>query len=405
MKIGIIGAGASGLMAAVCASRLGALVTIFEKNDKPGKKLLSTGNGRCNYTNLLMNSDCYNASSRAFVEEALSIFDENDAVGFFKDIGMLSKNKNGYMYPLSEQANTVLDVLAMECRYNNVNIKKNIKIDNISQKGSGFIVKYDDKKDYFDKIIIACGGMAAPKTGSDGGGYEFARQFGHTIVKPVPALVQLRCSDKFFKDLSGVRCESRVSFYINDRCVGSEQGEVQFTDYGLSGIPVFQYSGRLARALKSGEKCKAVIDFMPESTKDEVVLMLNKRHKASQDKTAMELMIGLFNWNINKVLLKRAGISADKKASSLNSRDISGIADYIKEFDAQITADNGFDRAQVTSGGVDISEVNASTMESTLCRGVYFAGEILDVDGRCGGYNLQWAWTSGYIAGRAAAND
>lgn len=405
MKIGIIGAGAAGLMAAVTAAGLGASVTLFERNDKVGKKLLVTGNGKCNFTNLLMNADCYNDSSKDFVSKALDIFDEKDTVAFFEKAGMLSKDKNGYVYPYSEQAQAVQDIFIMECRKYNVKLEKNAKIESISERGKGFTVSYNDKKEYFDKVILACGGMASAKSGSDGNGYTLAESFGHRIVKPVPSLVQLKCSDKYFKELAGVRCECKISFEINDKTIGSEAGEVQFTDYGLSGIPVFQYSGKAARALSEGKKCRAIVDFLSATSKEELIKLLNNRKKASNDKSVMEFMIGFFNWNVNKVIIKRAGLNASKPASSLSNTEINKLAEYIKNFDANITDTNGFDRAQVTSGGVKLSEINADTMESKLKKGLYFAGEIMDVDGRCGGYNLQWAWTSGYISGRAAAND
>ncbi len=405
MKIGIIGAGAAGLMAAVTAAALGANVTLFERNDKAGKKLLVTGNGKCNFTNLLMNADCYNDASKDFVSKALDIFNEKDTITFFEKAGMLSKDKNGYVYPYSEQAQAVQDIFLMECRKYNVKLEKGVKIEKIKEKSKGFTLEFNGKKEYFDKIILACGGMASAKSGSDGNGYALAESFGHKIIKPVPSLAQLKCSDKYFKELAGVRCECKISFVINDKIAGVEEGEVQFADYGLSGIPVFQYSGKVARALSEGKRCRAIVDFLPAVSKEELIKSLNNRRKYSGDKTIMEFMIGFFNWNINKVIIKRAGLTAGKPAASLTNADINKLAEYIKNFDATITDTNGFDRAQVTSGGVRLSEINACTMESKLKEGLYLAGEIMDVDGRCGGYNLQWAWTSGYIAGRAAAND
>lgn len=405
MKTGIIGAGASGLMAAVTAAGNGASVTVFERNDKTGRKLLVTGNGRCNYTNTLMNAGCYNENAGDFVSRALGIFDEKDAIEFFRRAGMLTKYKNGYAYPYSEQAQAVQDIFIMECRRLNVRIEKGVRIDSINSKRNGFVIGADGRKEYFDKIILACGGMASPKSGTDGSGYTLAENFGHSIKKPVPSLVQLKCQEKFFKELSGIRCECEVSFLIDGAAAGTEKGEVQFTDYGLSGIPVFQFSGKAARALAEGKKCRASIDFMPELSVKETIGMLLERKNHAGDKTITEFMIGLFNWNLNKVIIKRAGIPADTLASKLKKTDLEIIAGYIKEFEVQITGTNGFDRAQVTSGGINISEINPETMESKLKRGLYFAGEIMDVDGRCGGYNLQWAWTSGYISGKAASYD
>lgn len=405
MKIGIVGAGASGLMAAVTAARHGARTTLFERNDKAGKKLLATGNGKCNFTNCLMNEDCYNYSSREFVSKALDIFSKKETIDFFENAGMLYKDKNGYVYPYSEQAQTVQDIFLMECRRLNVRLVKGVRIEKLSEKDHGFTVEYNDKSEYFDKIILACGGMASPKSGSDGNGYTLAEGFGHRIVKPVPSLVQLKCSDNYFKELAGVRCECKISFLINDKYAGSEEGEIQFTDYGLSGIPVFQYSGKAARALSEGKSCKAFIDFLPAVSKVKLIKDLNNRKVNSDDKTIMEFMLGLFNWSVNKVIIKRTGFKADRPAASLSASDIDKLAEYIKSFDANIIGTNGFDRAQVTSGGVKLSGIDVCTMESKLKKGLYFAGEIMDVDGRCGGYNLQWAWTSGYISGRAAADD
>ena len=405
MKIGIIGAGASGLMAAAAAAQNGASVTVFERNDKVGKKLLVTGNGKCNYTNLLVNAECYNENAKDFISDALSLFNEKDAIDFFSRAGMLTKYKNSYAYPYSEQAQAVQDIFIMECRKLNVKIEKGIKIENIKSKGNGFVIDCKGRKEYFDRVIIACGGAALPKSGSDGNGYCLAEGFGHSIKAAVPSLVQLKCPDKFFKELSGIRCDCKISLIIDDMFAVSEKGEVQFTDYGLSGIPVFQLSGKAARALQEGRSCRALIDFMPELSKKNVVELLSERKTYAGDKTFTEFMIGLFNWNLNRVIIKRTGIPSNTFASRFKKADIERLAEYIKEFDVPITGTNGFDRAQVTSGGVNLSEINPVTMESKLKNGLYFAGEIVDVDGRCGGYNLQWAWTSGYISGKAASND
>ena len=435
-RIVIIGGGASGLVAAIGAAGSGADVTIVEHMDRVGKKILSTGNGRCNLTNLRMEADCYRCGQEGFPMEVIRGFGVDETLAFFKGLGIEPKDRNGYIYPNSDQASAVLDVLRCEverlgvvvllsCNVEKIvpidenkdrkvgeefknKAKKSVKVEGESNQPAGGRVRYKVYTDQgvldADAVILAAGSKAAPSTGSDGSGYELAKMLGHRVIKPLPALVQLRCQGNMYRQMAGIRTDARVKLMAANELLAQDRGELQLTDYGLSGIPVFQVSRFAARALDQGKKVTALVDFMPSWDDGEAFGLLKRRAALLSHKTAEELFTGLLNKKLALVLIKLAGIQSSRKAGELSSRQLKLLLEQIKTYEAIVMSVNPFANAQVCCGGVDTREVDASTMESRLHDNLYLAGELLDVDGICGGYNLQFAWSSGMTAGIHAAN-
>lgn len=404
----IVGAGASGLMAAIAAAGKGSSVLVIEKNGKAGKKILATGNGKCNYTNLYQAPECYRSEDSNFAMKVLSRFDVNRTLDFFEKMGIYPKERNGYVYPNSEQASSMVSVLLMECERLKVKIIYNEKVKAVKKPDFTVVTQKEDNSEavyHGKKLIIATGGCASPNLGSDGSGYILAKAFGHTIVKPLPALVSLKSPDKFLRTVSGVRIQAAVSAYADSRRISREEGEIIFTDYGISGIPVMQLSRFVSKALDEGKKVSLMIDFFKEHSEEELRRLLISRCANNPGKSLEQMMVGLFNHKLNYILIKEAKLDSGLSCSKASKTDINKLAKQIKNFPLRISSVNTFEFAQVTCGGVSTFEIDPSTMESKKKKNLYFAGEVVDVDGTCGGYNLQWAWSSGYIAGCHAADN
>ncbi len=403
-KIAVIGGGASGLMAAITAAQNGAQVCIFEHKDQIGKKILSTGNGRCNFTNLKQESACYHSENEQFPFNVLEQFSVQQTISFFLNLGIYSKNRNGYLYPYSDQASAVLDVLRIEVKKLGIVVKTGVKCRKINTIKKGFSVITDEGEYTAQKVILAAGSKAAPVLGSDGSGYAIAKQLGHSLIPVLPSLVQLRCKEKFYKEIAGVRAEGRVSLYADNKCLAEDKGEIQLTNYGISGIPVFQVSRYAAMSLYEKKHVVAHINFMPDFTEKQFVAFLQNRIVNGAHKKAEDFLIGLFHKKLSVLWLKLSGIAREKIVGDCTEDEIRLLAYHIQNFRTEITDTNSFEQAQVCRGGIDTREVNPDTLESLFVPGIYFAGEILDVDGICGGYNLQWAWSSGYVAGKESSN-
>ncbi|MDO4272038.1 MAG: NAD(P)/FAD-dependent oxidoreductase [Eubacteriales bacterium] len=386
-RIVIAGAGASGLTAAIMAARRGAAVTVLEQNDKPGKKICATGNGRCNLTNINMPPDAYRGTCPDFVSPALKAFSVQDTIRFFSELGIYTINKKGYLYPRSGQAQSVADVLAMEARSLGVKIKTRETVKNIV-KDDVWKVQTETWVYEADAVILANGSKSSNIAGSDGSGYVLAKNLGHNIIPPLPALTPLKCKGNYYSSWAGVRTEGEITLHINDIPLKSEEGELQLTEYGISGIPVFQLSRYAVRALEENCRVTLSVDFLPEFSEEGLHAFLEQRAKNCPYKNQKELLVGLFPDKLIKVLCEQKNLEQ-----------------AIKAYPLTVTGGLSFPYAQVCSGGVDTREVNAVTMESFLEKGIYFAGELLDIDGTCGGYNLQWAWSSGAVAGLSAAGE
>lgn len=403
-EIIIVGGGASGMMTAIFTAREGYKTTIIEHKDKLGKKLLATGNGKCNYTNLVQGTDKYHSDEISFPQKALELFTVDDTIEFFCKLGIYPKERNGYLYPYSEQASSVLSVLEMELKRLKVTIRLSEHVESIKKVKDKFNIHTNQGKLVSDIVILAAGGCASPNLGSDGSGYQLAKTFGHHIIKPLPALVQLVSKDKFLKTIQGVRCNGLLQVFSNGKVIAKEQGELLFANYGISGIPVLQISRFVSKELDKNRKVEIEIDFIPELTGREVSEMVTERIKSNGEKTLEEMMIGLLNHKLSFVLLKEGKLNIEKFCRDVSKEEINRLVDKIKGFRMNITGTNAFEQAQVSCGGVDTREVSGDTLESKLVKGLYFTGEILDVDGTCGGYNLQWAWSSGVAASKGITN-
>lgn len=408
-QIIIIGAGAAGLTAAVYAARAGACVWVLEHTDKAGKKILSTGNGKCNITNRFQDISCYRGNDSSFPMKVLEQFNENDTISFMESLGILCKEKNGYIYPRSEQAATVREGLMMECKRLGVAIEYEAEVQSIQKKEDVFelLVKCKKGNQIYQcrKVILATGSKAMPKSGSDGSGYELAKSLGLKVVKPLPALVQLKCEEGIYKEAAGVRCGANVKLEINGELSAEEEGELQITNYGLSGIVVMQISRFAVKALDVRKQVIAIIDFFPEMKKEELYQKLSSMAAKFPEKTIEDVLAGFINKKLAGALLKEMGIRKDRISSKCDESYIREIAGYLKEYKTEVTGANTFAEAQVCQGGVATDEINPMTMEAKKYPGLYFAGEILDVDGTCGGYNLQFAWSTGAIAGAKAGEN
>lgn len=407
-KIGIIGGGAAGMTAAIAAARQGADVTILEANDRLGKKILATGNGKCNLGNRKLDTSWYYTEDPGFLKARLKQFGTRQTISFFQSMGLMIREKGGYFYPASEQAAVVADVLCLEVAALGVHVVREYKVQCITRdrdfKVSG-VHKGGEPEEYcFDKVILCCGGKASPRTGSDGSGYELASRLGHSLVPVVPALVQLRCRDSFFKMLAGVRADAQISVYHGGECLATERGELQITDYGISGIPVFQLSRVVNYILaEKGGEVEAVIDFFPDYSREEYQKFCDARALLQDRHSVEDFFTGMLNQKLMSLFIRMAGVSGGNvPVSEVTPRIMERVYQLCRQWKVHVTGSNSFDCAQVCAGGVPLCEIT-DQMESKLVPGLYLAGELLDVDGKCGGYNLQWAWCSGYLAGTGAA--
>jgi len=417
IKIIVIGCGASGMTAAIAAARQGAAVKILEKNDRPGKKLLATGNGRCNFTNINAAGSDYPGPGTGFASGVLDRFGAAATIEFFEQLGIFPRiESEGRVYPYSEQALSVLESLLTELRRLNVEIVYSCPVAGMRQSGGSFAVTAEGGRQFkADRIILATGGKAGSQYGSTGDGYALAASFGHHLTSPRPALVQLVCDAGFFKELKGVRAKGAVSLADAAMPAGVdmpfETGEIQFTDTGLSGICIFNLSrhiGKLADLQGPGEasKISVRIDLIPEMSRAQLKDKLMERRLYSGHKTLEDFLNGIVNKKLIPVILKESKVwGSFKNSAALDETAIDRLVHILKGWDIRVTGTKGWRDAQVTAGGIPTDEIDGKSMESIYAKGLYFAGEIIDIDGRCGGYNLQWAWSSGYMAGLSAAGE
>lgn len=407
-NVAVIGGGASGMMAAIFAAMHGAGVTIYEKNDRIGKKILATGNGKCNFSNLFLDDKCYNSSDFFIVNKVMEQFSPKDCMTFFMERGMLVKNRNGYLYPASEQASTVLDVLRMQLDFLGVQVATECEIISVHSENRGgyalTILEGGKKKTYqHDKIILAAGSMAgipAKKVGASP--YELLGKLGLPVVPPVPALVQLRCKESFMKSVAGVRLDGGVTLYIDGKEIVTERGEVQLTDYGISGIPVFQLSRFASYAFLKKQQVRVKLNILPGFSDSEYQKFCEKRKIQSERQTAEEFFLGICNKKLLILCMKLADIKPSEKIADIPMEKRQKMYEILRELPLTPIAANPFENAQVCAGGLDLKAVDEN-LQLKKYPGLYVVGELLDVDGRCGGYNLQWAFASGRTAGIHAA--
>ena len=398
----VIGGGASGMVAAIQAARCGSQVTIFEKNNKCGKKLALTGNGRCNYWNDLMVLEKYHSQDMAILKEIL-VAKKETVLPFFASIGIIPKVINGYYYPYSLNAGSIINALLTELNNLNVEIKYEEEVKEISKKEK-FLIKTNKGLYVADKVIMATGSKAYPKTGSDGLGYEILQNLGHHIVPVLPSLVALKGQDSFYHDWAGLRCEAILSLWENAKKIKEEAGEIQLTDYGISGICTFNLSPFVTRGLKNNQKEAITINFVPwfPGNKVDFKNWLDKQAENLPNFNLYQMLEGFLNYKLINVIFKILKLTKNVKWSRINQDK---LVDLLLSFPFLVSGTKDFDSAQVCCGGIPLTEINPETFESLKVKGLYLTGEILDVDGDCGGYNLGFAWMSGLSAGEGASHD
>lgn len=417
MKIAVVGAGASGMLAAITAAKFGAEVTCFEQKDKIGKKLYATGNGKCNFSNLALKdpdySFMYPDADNAFLQKCFEQFGVTQICDFFADAGLLYTEKDGYLYPYSGQASTIVNLLSQMLSVYHITVLSEIKVIDIKKRpDDSFVLRFEagenaPKKELrnhavFDRVILACGGKAYPSLGSDGSGYNLAAKLNHRSTTLFPSLCGIQCAGDYWIKITGVRSRASVCVQTQkgDRIV-TDIGEVQFCKYGISGIPVFNISHIVGKQLCADNKIHIKIDFFPDYSMEQLEHIIIRQREKSPSIPLGTLFSSIMNDKLAHMLIEYSG----KKKDDPSTKDSCAfILSLLKNFLITPTQLNSFDQAQVTNGGIPLTEIT-TTFSSKKCHGLYLCGELLDVDGICGGYNLQWAWTSGYLAGWHAAID
>ncbi|MCV6607514.1 MAG: NAD(P)/FAD-dependent oxidoreductase [Campylobacterales bacterium] len=393
INLAVIGGGASGLISAIVSARNGAKVTIFEQNNKLGKRILATGNGRCNISNQKISFSNFYSSDLTVVKNLLSKFSTKDCIDFFRSIDLeIVEGDNSKLFPMSLQASSVVDLLEFECHRLEVNVLLDTPVKSIKKEKQGFTV--NNKK--FDKVVLATGGLSASHLGSGEGGYEIARSLGHTIRPTYPSLVQL-ISKESTKTSSGVKVVGNIRVLIDNQEKTSKTGDILFTDYGISGSAILDVSRIASKALFHNEKVEVVINLLPNFSKEKLKNFLQSRVDRSKNQELSIWLEGILNKKLIKTVLKQTGFEK-KKVSDLKTKDIQTLIFAIQNIKLTITDTKGFKNSEVTAGGVSTKEINPKTFESKIVKDLYIVGETLDVDGDCGGYNLHFAWGSGLIA-------
>lgn len=396
MIVGIVGGGASGMAAAITAAQnADNQVILFERQARVGKKLSATGNGRCNLSNIHAHKRGYHGIDASFSQSALSCYPPEETLSWFSSLGLFTVTESsGKVYPYSDQANSVVDVLRFALDRPNIQLRTSFEVTKIKKIQSGFLVENGKESVCCDKVIMAAGGLAGTKLGGSMAGYKLLRSLGHQITKLRPSLVQLKSSWRGVTGLKGVRTTCTAKIIHNGVLMDCSTGELQFTEYGLSGPVIFEIS-RDACQEKGTWSCE--LDFLPDYSEDFLFAELCKRRSSTL--CADELLTGILHNRLGRVLVQTAGIAFSTKISELPDEAIRVVCSMVKRLDVAITEPLGMDSAQVTAGGICTNEFDPQTMESRLVPGLFACGEVLDIDGDCGGYNLQWAWSSGRLAG------
>ncbi len=397
-RVAVIGGGASGMMAALAAAEQEADVLLLERQNRLGRKLAATGNGRCNLTNRNAAAAHYHGESSSFCAPVLEKMGVEPTLQRFLDMGLLTvEEADGRIYPLTDHANSVVDVLRFSLDAAGVEVRCGSVVERLEKADKGFSLHLGGETFRADRVIVACGGIAGGKLGGVRDGYRLLESCGHHCTKLHPALVQLKTEGTLTRGLKGVRTQALVHVLRDGHVSAEERGEVQFTEYGLSGPAIFSVS---REAVQKGESTIA-LDLFPELSTDELHGLLQHRVETRPKLCMEDLFTGMLQNRLGRVLVSAAGISGSLPLGEAGDQ-LWKLAKRAKRFAFPVAGDLGFDQAQVTSGGIRTSEFDPHTMESRVCPGLYACGEVLDIDGDCGGYNLQWAWSSGWIAGMNA---
>ena len=395
----VIGAGASGMMAALTAAEDPTRrVTLLERQQRVGRKLLATGNGRCNLTNTGAAPENYHGETPDFALPALRAFPPEAALDFFRGLGLVTVEEfGGRVYPLSNSANSVVDVLRFALEARGVRLLTACPAREIRREGQGFSVRTEAGTLHADKLIVACGGAAGEKLGGGKDGYELLKALGHRRTALRPALVPLVTAPEYPRALTGVRADCALRLLRGEKVLAESAGELQFTETGLSGPAAFDLS---RAAASGGDRLTISADFFRAFSFDEVLALLRARRETFPELLSAELLTGMLHNRLGKMLVKYAGLPQNAPLSTLSDAALRALAAACKDFRLEMRGTGGFDAAQVTAGGVRCAGFDPETLESRSVPGLFVCGELLDIDGDCGGYNLQWAWASGRLAGR-----
>ena len=395
----VIGGGAAGMMAALRAAEdPNNMVTVFERQARVGRKLLSTGNGRCNLSNTQAPQGHYHGEEAGFALKALAEFGAKETLAFFRSLGLLTVEEyGGRVYPLSNQANSVVDVLRFALERAGVRLVSGAAVEEIRHRGKKFTLRWAEGEMQADAVIVACGGCAGAKLGGVMDGYQLLQSLGHSRTALRPALTQVRTDPTYPKALKGVKADALVSVRKGTKLLEQRRGEVLFTETGVSGTAVFELSRTVAAG---GEGLEVCLDLFPDLEEDD--LMAHFRNSRSQLAAlpANQILTGTVHNRLGQMLCKYAGIGQDMEAGRLSEGQLEKLLRACRDFRLRVTGVSGFESAQVTAGGIRTAEFCPDTLESRLVPGLFACGEVLDIDGDCGGFNLQWAWSSGYVAGR-----
>ena len=400
----VIGGGASGIVASIFAKRKNNRVIVLERNSDVLKKLLMTGNGKCNYLNEVYGTKYYHSTDIDIVDKIISDKNINDVKTFFDDLGIVPKIKNGYYYPVTNQAQTIKNALVYEAKRVGVELVCNCLVKEVIKEKDRFIIKTDGEDYQADYVVFATGSCAYPKTGSDGLGYDFLKRFKHQIVEPVPALVQVVSDEKFLKKWDGVRTDAILSLFEDENYLKEEMGEVQLTSYGLSGICTFNLSHDISRGLALKKKEEIHINFVP-FIETLISPWLDNYSKQSPDKNLTTLLEGFLNYKLVSIILDRCNLAGNLLYKDLDNKQKLLLCKMLRSFPVNIVGTKDFSSAQICNGGVRLTEIDYNTMESKLVKNLFITGELLDMNGNCGGYNLTTCWISGLLAGKKIGDE
>lgn len=404
MRVVIIGGGASGLVAAIYAANNNNRVILIDKNSNFGKKILVTGNGKCNYWNEDISLKHYHSNNLDVLDKIITDKNKIEIENFFKRIGIVPRIKDNYYYPYSNQASSIQTALIKEAYLRKVEFINNCEVLDVIKEDDKFKVITDKQILVCDKVIISTGTKASNKNLISNLGYEVARKFNHQIIKPLPALVQIKLNEAYLKEWHGIRSDVLVKMYEDNKFIKEEVGEIQLTDYGVSGICILQLSSLISRGLYNKKKEEIEINFLNSlgiNNSDDFISFMDDRNKLVISRSISELLDGILNYKLVNLFLKRSKIDRDLLWDEIDFNKKYELGKMLTGLRVIVSGTNDFDCAQVCSGGIMLREINPDNMESLLVKGLYFTGEVLDVDGECGGFNLGFAWISGYLAGKS----
>ncbi len=395
----IIGAGASGLMAAIVSARAGVSVTLLEQNNKVGKKILVSGNGKCNIGNKYISTNHYHSQNPPFIKDVLEDYGFEIVEKFFTSIGMeLIEGKDGKIFPMSLQASTVVELLEYEAKRVGVETICDCKVNTISKKSNTFHIETSQGTKTSQKLLIACGSPAAPQLGGSNSGYAFATKMGHTLIPRHPSLVQLCSEEPWVKGCAGVKVAGIAKLYANGEYITEKKGDLLFTNYGISGLAILDLSREVSTRLANFDYCELSLDLMPELSKEKLTNLLLARIQKESTKPLTLWLQGVINKKLINIIIEQSKCKITRE-TQLNRKEINKLVHSIKNLKLSISDTKGFQGAEVATGGIDTTEINAKTMESKLVPNLFFAGEVLDVDGDRGGFNFHFAWVCGLRVG------